>query len=186
LSDLLEKTSAWGTEDDLSSKLELQGLYCEYYAPLVRFFSRKLPNDDDPEDMVQQVFFQIVEAAKHTKFTFSRNFIFIVARNALIDRLRWRKSHRVNDHDLAEENLITSQAALPDRILQGKQELDGFLDELDKLPLRCKQVFLLYRVYNMQQKDIAAHLGLSLSTVQKHMMNAMRKLQDTFKKMEES
>lgn len=181
MSDVSEKAALIRTGLDLPSQNEMQDLYDEYHAPLVSFFGRKLPRDEDPEDMAQQVFIKLVEAVKHTEAVFSRNFIFVVARNALIDRLRWRKSHRVDEHDAVEDSVISSDAPLPDRILQGKQELDRFFGHLDNLPLRCRQVFLLHRVYNMPQKDIAAHLGISLSTVQKHMMNAMGKLQDSLR-----
>ncbi len=181
LSDVSEKASLIRTGLDLPAQNEMQSLYDEYHAPLVSFFGRKLPRDEDPEDMAQQVFIKLVEAIKHTEAVFSRNFIFVVARNALIDRLRWRKSHRIDEHDAVEDSVISSDAPLPDRILQGKQELDRFFGHLDNLPLRCRQVFLLHRVYNMPQKDIAKHLGISLSTVQKHMMNAMGKLQDSLR-----
>lgn len=185
MSDFIEKATITGTEHNLSSQNEIQSLYDEYHAPLVSFFNRKLPNDDDPEDMVQQVFIKLVEAVKHAEFVFSRNFIFVVARNALIDRLRWRKSHRVDKHDLLEDDFISSEAPLPDRILQGKQQLDHFFGHLDNLPLRCKQVFLLHRVCNMSQQNIAEHLGISRSTVQKHMMNAMAKLHNSIGNLED-
>jgi len=183
LSDVIENLNT--IDHELPSQQELNVLYDEYHAPLVKFFNRKLPAGEDPEDMTQQVFIKLVESVKQTKFTFSKNLIFVIARNALIDRLRWRKSHYVDQHDIVDENVINSEAPLPDRILEGKQQLDSIFWHLDNLPLRCRQVFLLHRVYNMPQKKVAENLGISVSTVHKHMMNAMGKLHDNFQDMED-
>ncbi|MBL4802101.1 MAG: sigma-70 family RNA polymerase sigma factor [Emcibacter sp.] len=185
MSDIVEKSAINSIDHDIISQHDIQGLYDEYRGPLVSFFGRRLPKDEDPEDMTQQVFIKLVEAVKHTELIFSRRLIFVIAKNALIDRLRWRKSHRVDKHDLLEDSLISCETPLPDRILQGKQQLDRFFNHLDDLPLRCKQVFLLHRVCNISQQEIADHLGISRSTVQKHMMNAMAKLHDNIGNLED-
>ncbi len=182
MSDIIEKTVL---DHDLSSRHELQSLYNEYQAPLTNFFNHKLPAGEDPEDMTQQVFVKLMQAVKHTKFTFSKNLVFVIARNALIDRLRWRKSHYVDQHEMVDENCINSEMPLPDRALESKQKLDIFFEYLDGLPLRCKQVFLLHRVYNMPQKQVAENLGISLSTVHKHMMSAMDKLHHNLRDLED-
>ena len=185
MSDVIENIARDRADIDISSQRELRVLYDEYHGPLVSFFNRKLPIGEDPEDMTQQVFIKLMHAVKQTKFTFSKNLIFVIARNALIDRMRWRRSHYVDQHDMVDENIINSEAPLPDRILEGKQRLDIFFGHLDDLPLRCRQVFLLHRVYNLSQKQVAERLGISLSTVHKHMMNAMGKLQDNLQSAEE-
>jgi len=183
LGDIAKKIALNSMDGELPPYCELRGLYDEYHAPLVKFFGHKLPAGEDPEDMAQQVFIKLVEAVKHKNLNFSRKLIFVIAKNALIDRLRWRKSHRVEKHEMVVERFISCEMPLPDRILEGKQQLDHFFNHLDKLPLRCKQVFLLHRVYNMSQKQVAEGLGISLSTVHKHMMNAMSKLHDHMQNM---
>lgn len=185
MSDVLDKAAFVDKDHGLSSRVEIQGLYDEYRMPLLKFFSRKLPKDEDPEDMTQQVFIKLVEAVDKTELVFSRNLIFVIARNALIDRLRWRKSHRVEKHDMVDESLIMNEAPLQDRILEGKQKLSSFIDHLDNLPVRCRQVFLLHRVQNMSQKEVASYLGISLSTVHKHMMNAMAKIHENIRSIED-
>ncbi len=175
MSDTIEKTIAAGEKHRKSSQSEIINLYDTYRAPLARFFSRKLPKGDDPEDMVQKVFIKLVRAVREADLVYSKSLIFIIAKNVLIDHFRWRKSRKIDNHGLLHDNIVSSMP-LPDRELQGKQQLDSFFKHLDNLPIRCKQVFLLHRVNNMSQQDIAEYLGISRSTVQKHMMNAMAKL----------
>ena len=176
MSDSIEETIVIDRERQKSSQNEIVNLYDSYRAPLIRFFSRKLPKGDDPEDMVQKVFIKLVRAERQPDFVNSKSLIFVIAKNVLIDHLRWRKSRKIDNHGLLLDNVIASGMPLPDRELQGKQQLDSFFSHLDNLPMRCKQVFLLHRVNNMSQQDIAEYLGISRSTVQKHMMNAMAKL----------
>lgn len=176
MSHLVDADSEADVDYQKPSHIDVDNSYNTYRIPLVRFFSRKLPNGSDPEDMVQQVFVNLIRTMKHTKLIFSRRLIFATAKNVLIDHIRWRKSHRVDNHELLEDNNISDELPTPEKILQEKQQLDSFFGHLDNLPLRCRQVFLLHRIGNMSQQEIAEHLGVSRSTVQKHMMNAMAKL----------
>lgn len=171
-----EKNSETDVDYHEPSHVDIDNSYNTYRIPLVRFFSRKLPSGSDPEDMVQQVFVNLMRTMKNTKLIFSRSLVFTTAKNVLIDHIRWRKSHSVDNHELFEDNSINNELPTPENILQGKQQLDSFFGHLDNLPLRCRQVFLLHRIGNMSQQEIAEHLGISRSTVQKHMMNAMAKL----------
>ena len=176
MSHLSEEDSEADVNYQEPSHIDIDNSYNTYRIPLVRFFSRKLPKDSDPEDMVQQVFVNLMRTMKHTKLILSRGLVFTTAKNVLIDHIRWRKSHRVDNHGLLCDNSHEDELPTPENVVQGKQQLDIFLGHIDNLPLRCQQVFLLHRVGNMSQQEIAEHLGISRSTVQKHMMNAMAKL----------
>jgi RNA polymerase sigma-70 factor (ECF subfamily) len=64
----------------------------------------------------------------------------------------------------------------PERVLLGRESLLEVLKCLDKLGERTKNVFVLYRLEGMKQKDIAELLGIGLSTVEKDVMVAMSML----------
>ena len=184
MSELIDKNTISGFESSLPSQTDFTYLHNKYRRPIVSYFKRKLPKSDEWEDMAQQVFINLAKAMRHPEFIFSQNLIYVIARNVLIDHIRWRKSREIDNHDVIDDNIINDDLPSAEKTLHSKQKLDRFFDHVDNLPLRCKQVFILHRVKHMSQQDIADRLGISRSTVQKHMMNAMAKLQSSIGSME--
>jgi RNA polymerase sigma factor (sigma-70 family) len=64
----------------------------------------------------------------------------------------------------------------PERIVGGKQELESATMVLLRLPERTRTVFILRRLEGRRFQDIAAHLGISVSAVEKHMVRAIHQL----------
>lgn len=65
----------------------------------------------------------------------------------------------------------------PDTIMEGKQSLQSFEKILLELGATTRDVFLLRRVQNMANADIARKYGISVSAVEKHIARAMRHCQ---------
>ena len=68
----------------------------------------------------------------------------------------------------------------PERVLIGRENLSEVLACLDELGERTKNIFILFRLEGMKQKEIAAHYGIGLSTVEKHVMAAAVRLAKRF------
>jgi RNA polymerase sigma-70 factor (ECF subfamily) len=64
----------------------------------------------------------------------------------------------------------------PERVLCGKEELRAATTALLSLPERTRTVFILRRLEGYRYRDIAAHLGISVSAVEKHMVRAIHHL----------
>ena len=61
----------------------------------------------------------------------------------------------------------------PERVLIAKENLVEVLACLDELGERTKNIFILFRLEGMKQKDIATLYGIGQSTVEKHVMRAV-------------
>jgi RNA polymerase sigma factor (sigma-70 family) len=61
----------------------------------------------------------------------------------------------------------------PERLLLSRDSLKEALAMLDELGERTRDIFILFRLENMKQKDIAVAFGISQSTVEKHVMRAV-------------
>jgi len=68
----------------------------------------------------------------------------------------------------------------PDRVLQAKQSLTTVLEALRQLPDRTRTIFVLFRLENMRQREIADMLGLSVRTVEQHVVRASVHLRERF------
>ena len=68
----------------------------------------------------------------------------------------------------------------PDRVLQAKQSLTTVLEALRQLPERTRTIFVLFRLESMKQREIADMLGLSVRTVEQHVVRASVHLRERF------
>lgn len=153
-------------------------LNARFYAPLMSFFLRRVRDRSDAEDLTQEVLVRVIGAADAGKIEHPDAFVFKVAANLLRDRQRqWvRRQCSTSvpidpalfdelEHELVEE-------LSPERVLLGKDMLADVLRSLDQLGERTRDIYVLFRLESMKQKDIATLYGIGLSTVEKHVMKA--------------
>ena len=130
---------------------------------------------EDADDLVQEVFYRLSKRAGLASIKRVEGYLFRVAASVLADRFRKQARTPVQvvsyDDDLHGEAGIT-----PERVLSGRQAFEQLIEALAELPDRTRRIFVLYHLENMKQKDIANRLGMSLSTLEKHMARANRHL----------
>ncbi len=159
--------------DDLRSRLDAR-----FRGPLMSFFLRRLKNRAEAEDLTQEVFVRLIGSADLARIEDADAFIFKVATNLLLDRHR-RESRRafpgnaLNDALISEltQELIEDRG--PERVLLSQESLADALHTLGELGERTRDIFILFRLENMKQRDIAALYGIARSTVEKHVCRAV-------------
>jgi len=160
----------------LSSETRTQ-LDARFRRPLMSFFLRRLSNRSEAEDLTQQVFVRVLSGGA-PEYDSPQAYIFTVAANLLKDRGRAILRRGVDvacppDDDLVEELMATLvEHRSPERVLLGKEALADALRALDELGERTRDIFVLFRLENMKQAQIASLFGISQSTVEKHVMRA--------------
>jgi RNA polymerase sigma factor (sigma-70 family) len=147
-------------------------------AALVRFLSRKLPNPADVQDIRNDIYIRILEAAEREPPAQPKAFLFSVARNLLVDRAR---RNRIVAIDLLEDldslNVLIEEET-PERRESGRQQLQRLSLLIQRLPDRCRDVVWMRRVEDLPQKVIASRLGIAEATVEKHLVRGIRLLAD--------
>jgi RNA polymerase sigma-70 factor (ECF subfamily) len=147
---------------------------------LTAYLRRAWPNRSDVEDLRQEVYVRVYEAGRQDHPEAPSHFVFRVARNLLIDRLRHQRVVTIDlVADLNALNVLSDEVPA-DRVLSGRQELARLERAMAKLPARCREVFVLRKVEGLSQCETAARLGCSQSTVEKQVMKAMRSLAAAF------
>ncbi len=56
--------------------------------------------------------------------------------------------------------------------------LEKIRQEIDKLPPKCREVFIMSKVRGMKYKEIAEELGISTKTIENHMIKALRSIRE--------
>lgn len=145
---------------------------------LVAFLRRGGRQAADIADLRQEVYARVYEAAARERPRFPRAFVFAIARNLLIDRLRQARIVQIDAMgDLSSLNVIGDEAPA-DLRLSARQELERFRRALEALPPRRREVVVLRKVDGLSQKEVAARMGVTQATVEKQLAKAMLALAD--------
>lgn len=148
-------------------------LFVVHSRALRRYFSKRVPAAE-VDDLVQEVLLNLHGRQKDTAIENVQGYLFTVAAHVLIRR------HRLRGTLPYEAGILspTMDMLSPERILIGRQRLAAALDVIRSLSPRTRQVFVLHRFEQMTYPKIAAHLAISVSAVEKHIMIALRALQN--------
>jgi RNA polymerase sigma-70 factor (ECF subfamily) len=105
-------------------------------------------------------------------------FVFTIARNLLIDRVRHEQVVPIEAVADLETLGVAVDAPGPDRSVIAQDELRRLQAALEKLPPRCREVVVLGRIEGLSGKEISQRLGIGASTVSEHLATGMNTLAD--------
>ena len=143
---------------------------------LLRYFERRGVPADEAEDAAQEVFARLSRREGVAAIERLDAYLFETAANVAVDYYRHGATRRAGAHDTYEETVHALEDFSPERVYCGREELGALLRGLRELPERTRNVFLLARLENMKQAEIARRLGVSVSGVEKHLARAIAHL----------
>ena len=134
---------------------------------LRNFIRQRVPDDIDAEDILQDVFSELVEAYRLMKpVAHAGAWLFQVARNRITDLFRKRKPSAVDNlDDLRLEEWLPSSEAGPEAVFARSvllDEIDAALSELSKAQ---RDVFIAHQIEGRAFKNLAEETGVSVSTL---------------------
>jgi RNA polymerase sigma factor (sigma-70 family) len=147
-------------------------------ATLIQFLRHHWRHAGDVEDMLQDVYVRLYEAALTEIPKQSRQFVFTTARNLLVDRIRHAQIipiEGVADLDALD---VAQDLPGPDRSAIARDELRRLQAALDQLPPRARQAVMLARIEGLSGKEVASRMGLGEATVSYHLTNGIKALAD--------
>src|SRR5215470_2732090 len=143
--------------------------------PRLRSFIRqRVADDQDVEDILQEVFSELVEASRLVKpIEEVGRWLVRVARNRIIDRFRKKHLATVSletstadgEEFVRWEDFLPSADAGPEAAYARRILLDELAAALDELPEEQREVFLAHEVDGRSFKELAAETGVSINTL---------------------
>lgn len=149
---------------------------------LTRYFARRVRNFAEIEDMVQDVFARMVARDSTEPIENLGGYVLKTASSVLADRARVMASRRSGLHIAFDADLHGAEQIDPERLLRAQEDLHAATASLLCLPERTRTVFILRRLEGKRYRDIAQHLGISVSAVEKHMVRAVQHLSSELEK----
>lgn len=145
-----------------------------YRAPLRGFFSKRVRDKADVDDLVQDVFLRLIGRADGGSIEKVEQYIFQTAANVLRDRGRRDAVREADAHESFDETLHQARAEItPERVLLGKESVSLVVAALQQLPERTRDIFVLRALERRRYAEIAVLLRISTRAVEMHMAKAL-------------
>jgi RNA polymerase sigma factor (sigma-70 family) len=142
---------------------------------LRNFIRRRVPDPRDAEDILQDVFYELVEANRLLMpIDHVTGWLFRVARNRITDLFRKKKPESFSDTGLAGddedemlqiEDLLPSSDAGPEALYFRNLLLDELKLAVDELPPEQREVFVAHELEGRSFKQMSAENGVSVNTL---------------------
>ncbi|MEM6273234.1 MAG: RNA polymerase sigma-70 factor [Bacteroidota bacterium] len=150
-----------------------EALFRTFQPALVRFAYAQLRSQEESREAVQEVFIKIWDKRGDLEFSSElKAYLYRSVRNNCLNRLK-----RLRMESLSEEN---RDLPAPEPEDAGNDEkatrIKAIFREIDQLPDRAREIFLMSRVEGLSHKEIAVVLGLSPKTVENQVGIALKKI----------
>lgn len=164
-------------------------LFFKKYYPRLTAYACLFLEPQAAEDEVQNLFAYLWENADDiTIHTSLEAYLFKAVYQRCLNQLKQRKSRNYH-HKLIEDYLTEFEEKLfdPDtndsiRKLYMEELKEDINHAIDSLPEKCREVFMLSYIYDLKNREISEVLGVSLSTVENHVYNALKVLRQKLAK----
>lgn len=130
------------------------------------------------DDLVQDIYYRLLKLPSVAHIDDSRNYLFQIARNIVIDQVRRKAVVNIETMHNLEELVVPDDRPSPESVAIARAELKWVLGAIANLPDRCREVFRLRKIYGLSQAEAARNLGVSENVVEKETMRGMHIISD--------
>ena len=136
---------------------------------LKNFLMNLLKSEQGVEDIVHDVYIKAYRAEQTQKISHPKAFLFAVARNLALNELN-KSSRKLTSY---LEECSPEECKEESETLESEAEADASVElycrAVSELPDKIRQAVLLRKVHGLKHKEIAKQMGISLSSVEKHL-----------------
>lgn len=154
-------------------------MFLLYYKELCRFAIVLLNDRDDSEEVVQKLFVRLWEKRKHlTQPENTKSFLYKSVYNECLKHLKSKVTREKYNLKFALQSEMDGNST-------ENNDLSAFLPHLknaiDKLPTKCREIFVLHKLEGYTQKEISEILGISTKTIENQIAIGISKLRTELK-----
>lgn len=158
------------------SDSELQRLFARHSSSLCRYLNMYLKDHSLSMDITQESFARMAELMKTSTIQNFDAYLYRIAKNLMVDHFRLQKRQRLMTISDQQWQEIPSRVQSLEATVIHSQQLEQIQEIIQTLPFRTQEIFRLHREEGLTQTEVAQRLNISLSTVEKHLANALAML----------
>jgi RNA polymerase sigma-70 factor (ECF subfamily) len=161
----------------------LESLFGVHRADLMRFLVARTGNQSEAEDLIQELW---LRASQHHAGPVGngRAYLYRMAQNLIVDRLRERQRRMARERRWSDQETDFSGTGIEpvdkrrtaEEEMLSREEVATLVSALANLPDGARRAFEMHKLQGLSHSQVAEHLGISKSGVEKHMAVAMKYL----------
>lgn len=164
-------------EDDHIAYTEI---YSRYFGVLYAFVQGRLKDQDESKDLIQDLFISLWDKRKVLELSGAlESYLYRAVRNKMVNitvRKDIEKRYMDSLYDFIDQDQVRS-----DYRVREKQFAELIEKEIDALPPKMREIFLLSRIANLNYEEISKETNLSKLTVKSHIQHALKILRKNLK-----
>lgn len=156
--------------------------YIEHRPMLVRIFTARLGSTAAAEDLVQEIFVRIADLEDEAPVSNLAGYLYRIGWNLMLDGRRGARRAAAREASWVEtvstqvgSEMVTEEAP-PEEAIDARRKLAVLVRALEDLPPNIQRTFRLHKFEGLTHAQTAAHLGISRSSVEKHVSAALKHL----------
>jgi RNA polymerase sigma-70 factor (ECF subfamily) len=153
-----------------------KSIFDQYYRPLTLFAAKYVGDVEEAKEVVQEFFIRLWARHSDLQIRFSlKMYLYQGVRNASLNYIASSKvaQRRMRDYYNPQ---YTNDNALEHMLVAEQEEL--IMQAIDRLPLKCREIFFMSRMEKLTNQAIADKLQLSVKTVEAQISIALKRLRD--------
>jgi RNA polymerase sigma-70 factor (ECF subfamily) len=149
---------------------------------LVRFFTQRLRSAAAAEDLVQDIYLRLAAQDGAVVIHNPVGYLYRLGSNLMLDRLRGERRAAVREGAWLDSNSTRvgaeeiAEGPSAEQAIAARQRLEVVVAALKELPEQTQRVFRMHKFDGMSHPEVAAAMGISRSSVEKHVMAALKLL----------
>jgi len=163
------------------SKEQISGLFRDRSTELLRFLSRRLPNEEVARDLAQDTYLRLLRFEKSDQIRNLEAYLFSIAGNLVSEY--WSSNSKrvaVEEQPTNIQSLPGDQES-PEEAVEKRQSLEALQKAISLLPEVQQQVLLLHRRDGLTYDEIGSQLGISRDMVKKYLSKALVRCREYLK-----
>ena len=152
-------------------------------AALHRYLGKLTSGAEDIEDLVQETYVRMYALPDFQIVASPKALLFRIAHNLAVERARRRKTQATETMaDLDTLNVFSNEAP-PDEQTDARRRFESFCAAVERLPPLCRRVCVLRKVHKLSPAEISEVLGVSQSTIEKHVAKGLVRCRDYMREL---
>lgn len=143
-----------------------------YYRELLRYFTRSAGDGDAAADLVQSAYARIYALQRSGGTVLdARALLYQTTRNLAASGARRRQA----EQRMLDALALVAPASAPsaEREAMAREQLQRFMQRLQAMPRKRRDVFILVRIYGYSYREAGEHLGMTPTNIERHVMRGI-------------
>jgi RNA polymerase sigma-70 factor (ECF subfamily) len=145
----------------------------QHYDDLIDHLRRRFGDAASAQDVVHDVCLRLLSDPPAAEVRMPLAFLRRTATHLAIDRYRVEQARGAWVSSEAEPPDVAGDVPGVERLLDARREIELLACAIETLPPRCREVFVMHKIHEMPQPEVAARLGISRNMVEKHVMRGL-------------